>query len=781
MKRYLLSLVLVWIVFTQPGLAQTEIFNYKQVLNSSVKTLNASIQSINRTTGEVVFGGGDSRGPTTPGLTFTWIWGDGMSNNGFFPQTKKYADVTKNYIARAIANYSATEKDTVEVLVDFVLGSVTPVPLDPKLNVYIPNQPFSVDGIVRTPFPDRIFSAEARAQLAYLLHVGSTIEYDFVNSDVRLLEGKFEQYMFRDSLFPGAYALSASRPIAFGAGDVLTKGNIDYSSLCHEMGHNYTLNTPANYTLGGRLGGRAFPFYGEAIAQIFQQAAGYELINNYKKYGIDETLLQRLKANFMVNARYQRTIFNEYVKDGMPFSSWSKVPGYSYTDSKEAFMTFIVVAYKFMETAEQQGKGYKLPMKRMMQFLQRFNTDWVTRYDPQNDNAKASSFRATLWAAAMSQAFQRDMRADFRAINFPISDADWAFLNPSLLNVSENAINISANASNTASFSVLSNVISWSISSSQPWLTPGVTNGSGNQVITLAVTANPSVTSRTAAVTVSAAGFLDQTVAVIQAGATPTLAISAQSLSLIAAPTGPSSVSITSNTSWSVVSSQSWLTTTNSGTENQILSISATANTLASPRSATLTVSANGLSSQIIIVTQAGAPATLTTSVTSLTVEASGGTPSVNITSNTSWSVASSQPWLTSSPMSGTGNITLTLTAVANSLTDSRTATITLSANGATNQTVVVLQRGIIVTATENLLEDKLRIHPNPVSNILHIEGLPIHSSILLYDVSGRLLLQCVSTSSYNRMTTDNLPVGMYYLRVQSEQKTAVRRFIKIH
>lgn len=67
-------------------------------------------------------------------------------------------------------------------------------------------------------------------------------------------------------------------------------------------------------------------------------------------------------------------------------------------------------------------------MKRMMQFLQRFNADWVTRYDPQNDNAKASAFRSTLWAAAMSQAFQRDMRADFRAINFPISDADWTYL-----------------------------------------------------------------------------------------------------------------------------------------------------------------------------------------------------------------------------------------------------------------------------------------------------------------------------------------------------------------
>lgn len=407
--------------------AQVETFNYKRALSYS-RTLSPAITSINRNTGEVVFGGGDSRGPTTPGLYFTWLWGDGTSNNGFFPQTKRYADASKNYVARVVANYSATDKDTAEVLVDFVPGNVVPVPLDAKLKVYIPNQPFAVDGVTRIPFTDRIFDPTARAQLEYLFQVCSSIEYDFVSGDVRMADGKFEQYMFRDSLFPGAYALSGSRPIAFGVGDVLAKGTVDYSSMCHEMGHNYTLNTPATYSVNGRLGNRASSFYMEAIAQIFQQAAGYELINNYQKYGIDEALLQKLKANFMVNARYQRATFNEYVKDGMPFSSWSKVPGYSYTDSKEAFMTFIVVAYKFMETAEQQGKGYRMPMKRMMQFLQRFNADWVARYDPQNDNAKAGAFRATLWAAAMSQAFQRDMRPDFRAINFPVSDSDWAYL-----------------------------------------------------------------------------------------------------------------------------------------------------------------------------------------------------------------------------------------------------------------------------------------------------------------------------------------------------------------
>ena len=84
------------------------------------RTLFLNIQSINRTTGVVVFSGVDTRGPTTPGLTFTWLWGDGTSNNGFFPQLHQYNDLTRNYSTSVVANYSTIEKDTVSVLVAFV-------------------------------------------------------------------------------------------------------------------------------------------------------------------------------------------------------------------------------------------------------------------------------------------------------------------------------------------------------------------------------------------------------------------------------------------------------------------------------------------------------------------------------------------------------------------------------------------------------------------------------------------------------------------------------------
>ncbi|GAA4395566.1 hypothetical protein GCM10023187_02620 [Nibrella viscosa] len=679
-----------------PAVAQPEIFNYKQALAGTVKnsTLNVNITSLNRTTGEVVFGGGDSRGPTTPGLFFTWIWGDGTSTNGFFPQTRRYADVTRNYLVKVIANYSATEKDTAEVLVIFGKGKITPVALDPKLKVYIPAQPVSLVssngyGIppVR-PFSDAFFTDVSRADFEYLFHIGATIEYDFVNENVVLHNGRFEQYALRDSTFPGAYALWYTRPVSFGVGNGFLKGaESDFSSMYHEMAHNITLNFPANYQYGGKIDGPANAIFSEAIAQIFQHAAGYELINSYQKYGLDETWLVKLKENFTSNVRFQRSMFNEYMNTGMAFRTYYDASKNDAQRSREVLRTFLTVPYMFFRYVEEQNKGYRQPVKRLMQYLSRFNADWLKRFDPQADTPAANAFRATLWVAAISYTFQRDLRADFRAIGYPVSDSDWAFLNPSFFSVSANTVNLPATAGSVSSLTVnTSSADTWTVTSSQPWLTPNLTRGSGSQAITLTAEANTSVASRTATVTFSAAGFDNQTVTVVQAGTAPSL----------------------------------------------------------------------------------------TTSVNSLTVDAAGGTGTFVVSSNTNWTVASSQPWVTATPAAGSGNATVTLTATGNAQPNIRTATVTVSAGGASPQTVTVTQRGILVLAVP--LEPTPTLYPNPVTTDLYLTDLPAGSTLRVYDLQGRLYQSGAATQS---LPVRNLPAGTYLLHIDGQGQQAVRRFQK--
>jgi hypothetical protein len=87
--------------------------------------------------------------------------------------------------------------------------------------------------------------------------------------------------------------------------------------------------------------------------------------------------------------------------------------------------------------------------------------------------------------------------------------------NPAILTASVSALTIPAQAGNTRTFDITSNV-AWTISCDQTWLTFNNTSGSGNSTITLNVTANPTNDARTSTVTLSGIGVSNQTITVIQ-------------------------------------------------------------------------------------------------------------------------------------------------------------------------------------------------------------------------------------------------------------------------
>jgi hypothetical protein len=178
----------------------------------------------------------------------------------------------------------------------------------------------------------------------------------------------------------------------------------------------------------------------------------------------------------------------------------------------------------------------------------------------------------------------------------------------------------------------------------------------------------------------------------------PSLSVSPTSVSVAAAANSTGTFNITSNTSWTVSSNQTWLTVSpTSGSNNGTVTVTAQQNTGTSTRSATVTVSGTGVSSQAVTVTQAagGTAPTLSVSPTSLSIAAAANsTGTFSVTSNTSWSVSSNQTWLTASPASGSNNATVTVTAQQNTNTSSRTATVTVSATGVSSQTVAITQAG---------------------------------------------------------------------------------------
>ncbi len=275
------------------------------------------------------------------------------------------------------------------------------------------------------------------------------------------------------------------------------------------------------------------------------------------------------------------------------------------------------------------------------------------------------------------------------------------------LSLKVTSLSVAAAAYSTDTFIITSNT-AWTTSSSQSWLIVSPTSGSNNGTVTIIAQQNTDTLARTATITVSAKGTTSQTIKVTQSGAVYNISISTTSLSVAAATNSTGTFTVTSNTGWTVLSSQSWLTVSPaSGSNNGTVTVTAQQNTDTAARKATVTVSIKGKIPQNITVTQSGTIYNLSVSTTLVNVAtAANSTGTFAITSNTSWTVSSSPNWLTVSPASGSNNGIVTVTAQQITVGVARQAGLHVSASYNPTQTVYVRQNGIpCLSSDENFCD----------------------------------------------------------------------------
>jgi alpha-acetolactate decarboxylase len=150
---------------------------------------------------------------------------------------------------------------------------------------------------------------------------------------------------------------------------------------------------------------------------------------------------------------------------------------------------------------------------------------------------------------------------------------------------------------------------------------------------------------------------------------------------------------VTSNLKWISSSNQTWCTVTPSGTGNGAIIATYQSNPGAVTRIAAITVSGSGVLDQVVTVTQLGSAPTLIVTPLNQNVTQSLGTTSFAVASNLEWTSSSNQTWCTVTH-SGTGNGAITATYQSNTGAGSRTAVITVSGSGVSDQVVTVTQSG---------------------------------------------------------------------------------------
>jgi hypothetical protein len=169
---------------------------------------------------------------------------------------------------------------------------------------------------------------------------------------------------------------------------------------------------------------------------------------------------------------------------------------------------------------------------------------------------------------------------------------------------------------------------------------------------------------------------------------------------------------------------------------------------------------------------------TLSLSANALTIAAAANSTSTfTISSNVSWSIASDQNWLTANTVNGTGNATITLTAEMNPANSIRIANVTISAAGVVPQTLIVTQE-LGTTGVSYLQNPSIKIYPNPTNNVLMIEGFAGNATVMIFDVSGKMLLTEKVISK--QVDISSLVNGIYLIKITDKKGVTVTQFVKL-
>ena len=282
---------------------------------------------------------------------------------------------------------------------------------------------------------------------------------------------------------------------------------------------------------------------------------------------------------------------------------------------------------------------------------------------------------------------------DFTIRNVSYTGGDsmtFTFCNQDYLQIIPNELILDTDSAATSTTTISSDM-SWSITGGCEWLSISTLADSGSvNVQVVALSENTYFEDRTCTLTVTASNGVEQTLTVIQRGQDPYL--EAQITEPVSGNTGifghensTCTIEIHSNSAWTVSTTVDWIgfsQAEGSGSAT-ITAIALSENTTCVPRTATIKVSNEfGQIVWLSVMQNNYYHGTLSITPTNLTIDnVIGASAQLTITATDRWTVQSTPPWLSASPVEGNSidyRVTLTVEMV-NSSQSPRTGTVYIS------------------------------------------------------------------------------------------------------
>jgi hypothetical protein len=250
----------------------------------------------------------------------------------------------------------------------------------------------------------------------------------------------------------------------------------------------------------------------------------------------------------------------------------------------------------------------------------------------------------------------------------------------------------------------------WSIAGDTDWIAFDKTEGEGNDEVVVTVGENPLHEMRSAEVEFRSASGILAVINVSQEASPIQHFLNVTPNGLSFGKEGESmDVTIECDADWQVVFDADWLTASvNEGTGNGTVTFTALPNVFMEMRAVMVTINSRPLS-RTISVRQSPGDEPIWANVTpdSLFVPRAGGSRSISVTSNHTWTVTVPS-WITMPVVSGEGDATLELMVDYNSSTSSRMGEIIVQHGAEVLATVVVIQEGIPSILTTDVTEINL-------------------------------------------------------------------------
>ncbi|WP_353480587.1 BACON domain-containing carbohydrate-binding protein [Haliscomenobacter sp.] len=329
----------------------------------------------------------------------------------------------------------------------------------------------------------------------------------------------------------------------------------------------------------------------------------------------------------------------------------------------------------------------------------------------------------------------------------------------------------------------LTSNVAWTVSSNVPWMASTPVSGTNNATITTNYTANDKA-ARVGILTFTGGG-ITRTVTVNQAGLPAYLIVSPLSKSVISTP-DTFQFSVSANIPWTVSNSGSWLMP---GIVNGVNDgrgfVYFQQNNGSLLRRDTVYVSGSGITRKIVVTQDEGSAAGVTLEVETNAISAAASAAMVldSITSNGCWTIRESASWIMSGVSEGFGNAKITLFLQPNTSGTSRSAVVTVSANGisrsititqgaaGTNFTTATTLDEFVhqiayTTKTEGRIP-RIELYPNPAQNTVNIvfDALDTKDQsprLVVFDGMGRIVVQKDKTSNLQQLDVSDFATGMY-------------------